>query len=134
MPTNAIASSTSWRREEPLILEFSWIIATFSNTDSSSIACSVWNVRRTPQRARRKWVIASRSSPNAATLPATGLTNPLSTLKNVVLPAPLGPIRPHVPLSNVTLMLVERRHSAEADRQIGDLDHGSPPPGPRSGP
>ena len=90
---------------DPLILEFSWIIATLSNTDNSSIACSVWNVRRTPQRARRKCVIARRSSPNADTLPATGLTNPLSTLKNVVLPAPLGPIRPHVPLSNVTLIL-----------------------------
>ena len=54
IPTKAIASSTSWRRVDPLILEFSWIIATLSNTDSSSIACSVWNVRRTPQRARRK--------------------------------------------------------------------------------
>jgi hypothetical protein len=42
-------------------LECSWIIATLSYTDSSSIACSVWNVRRTPQRARRKWAIASRS-------------------------------------------------------------------------
>ena len=89
----------------PLSLECSWIIATLSNTDSSSIACSVWNVRRTPHRARRKCAIDSRSSPNAVTLPPTGLTNPLSTLKNVVLPAPLGPISPHVPLSNLTLIL-----------------------------
>ena len=33
--------------------ECSWIIATLSNTDSCSIAFSVWNVRRSPQRARR---------------------------------------------------------------------------------
>ena len=33
--------------------ECSWIIATLSNTDSCSIAISVWNVRRSPQRARR---------------------------------------------------------------------------------
>ena len=33
--------------------ECSWIIAMLSNTDSCSIAISVWNVRRSPQRARR---------------------------------------------------------------------------------
>ena len=46
----------------------------------------------------------SRSSPNARTTPAIGRTNPLSTLKNVVLPAPFGPIRPHVPAENVTVI------------------------------
>ena len=37
-------------------------------------------------------------------LPADGCTKPLSTLKKVVLPAPLGPTRPHTPAgsSNVT--------------------------------
>ena len=35
---------------------------------------------------------------------AAGRTNPLSTLKNVVLPAPFGPIRPHAPSGNVTVM------------------------------
>ena len=44
------------------------------------------------------------SSPKATTLPASGLTKPLSTLKKVVLPAPFGPMRPHVPASNVTVM------------------------------
>ena len=68
------------------------------------MACSVWNVRRTPQRARRKWAIASRSVPNARTVPVAGRTKPLSTLKNVVLPAPFGPMSPQVPCSNVRLM------------------------------
>ncbi len=35
--------------------------------------------------------------------PPAGLTKPLSTLKNVVLPAPFGPIRPHVPPGKTTL-------------------------------
>ena len=46
----------------------------------------------------------SRSSPKACTDPAAGFTNPLRTLKKVVLPAPLGPINPHVPAGNVTVM------------------------------
>ena len=33
-------------------------------------------------------------------MPEAGRTNPDSTLKNVVLPAPFGPIRPQVPFSN----------------------------------
>ena len=37
-------------------------------------------------------------------MPPDGLTKPLITLKKVVLPAPLGPISPHVPSGNVTLM------------------------------
>ena len=36
--------------------------------------------------------------------PVAGATNPLSTLKNVVLPAPFGPIRPQVPSTNETVM------------------------------
>ena len=90
-------------RADRSAFECSWTIATLSKTDSSSIACSVWNVRRTPQRARRKCAIFSRSR-RTRDVPAAGLTNPLSTLKNVVLPAPLGPIRPHVPSSNLTLI------------------------------
>src|SRR5260370_26347591 len=68
------------------------------------MACSVWKVRRTPHRARRKCVSFSRSSPNARTVPEAGRTNPDKTLKNVVLPAPLGPMSPQVPLSKVRLM------------------------------
>ena len=37
-------------------------------------------------------------------MPAAGLTKPLITLKNVVFPAPFGPIRPQVPLSKTTEM------------------------------
>ena len=49
---------------------------------------------------------ASRAGPRRrpCTRPAAGSTKPLSTLKNVVLPAPLGPISPQVPAGKVTVM------------------------------
>src|SRR6185437_10519144 len=103
-PTNSIAESTSGRRVARFAPECSWIIATLSKTDSCSIAISVWNVRRSPQRARRKSAILRRFSPKAVIVPPAGLTKPLITLKKVVLPAPLGPIRPQVPLSKTTEM------------------------------
>ena len=67
----------------------------------------------------------SRAGPRRTrcTLPADGRTNPLRTLKNVVLPAPLGPISPHVPLSKRDVHPVQRGDAAEADGQVGDLDH-----------
>src|SRR4051794_18345911 len=104
-PTKLSAPRTSSRRDARLPWrECSCASATFAATLSSSIACSVWNVRRRPQRARRKCGIARRSSPNAVTRPDAGATNPDRTLKNVVLPAPFGPISPHVPVSNRTVM------------------------------
>src|SRR5712692_989999 len=45
----------------------------------------------------------SRSVPKARAVPASGDVNPLNTLKNVVLPAPFGPINPQVPVGNSTL-------------------------------
>ena len=68
------------------------------------MACSVWNVRRRPHRDRLKSGMASRSSPKAEMLPSNGLTKPLSTLKNVVLPAPFGPISPQVAASKVNVI------------------------------
>src|SRR5271165_947863 len=69
------------------------------------MACSVWNVRRIPHRARRKCGIASRSVPKARTVPDAGRTKPDRTLKKVVLPAPFGPMRPQVPCSKTRSML-----------------------------
>ena len=69
--------------------------------------------------------IESRSSPNALTLPEAGRTKPERTLKNVVLPAPLGPISPQVPRLERDAHAVQRRDAAEADGEPGDLDHGA---------
>ena len=65
----------------------------------------------------------SRFSPNARIDPAAGLTKPLRTLKNVVLPAPFGPIRPQVPPGKTTLMSSIGVTPGEADGQALDLDH-----------
>ena len=103
-PTKASASDTSCFRDERDPPVCSCTIATLSKTDSFLIACSCWNVLRTPHRERLKSAMRSRSSPNARTVPAAGDTNPLSTLKNVVFPAPFGPIRPQVPPGKTTVI------------------------------
>ena len=69
---------------------------------------------------------------NARTAPVAGDTKPLSTLKNVVLPAPFGPIRPQVPCGNDDGHVVERYDASEADCQPLDLDHGPRPIAPAS--
>ena len=57
-----------------------------------------------PARAPEVGHRAACSRRSALIVPAAGLTKPLSTLKNVVLPAPFGPISPHVPPGKTTLM------------------------------
>src|SRR5439155_7180375 len=53
-----------------------------------------WNVRASPRRARWWALRPETSSPSISTLPAVGSCKPVMTLNNVVLPAPLGPMRP----------------------------------------
>ena len=75
--------------------ECSWIIATLSKIDSCSTAIS--RLERRAQPPARPPVVGHLQEVLAeapVTAPAAGRTNPLSTLKNVVLPAPFGPIRP----------------------------------------
>ena len=52
-PTNEIGAEHVLAPGGAAHLACSCTIATLSYTDSSSMACSVWNVRRTPHRARR---------------------------------------------------------------------------------
>src|SRR5215207_352629 len=51
-----------------------------------------WNVRTIPRAAILCDATPSIDSPSNDQLPASGLSNPVTRLKNVVLPAPLGPI------------------------------------------
>src|SRR5579884_2837220 len=55
-----------------------------------------WKVRSRPQRARRKGGTPSRLRPASRTSPRSGRSSPLIRLTSVVLPAPLGPIRPRI--------------------------------------
>ena len=65
----------------------------FSITFMRERALVSWNVRTIPSRATLKAGMPARSRPLNSQEPVSGLSNPVSRLKNVVLPAPLGPIR-----------------------------------------
>ena len=52
-----------------------------------------WNVRASPIAARRCGLTPVMSLPSRKTVPDVTLYSPVITLKNVVLPAPFGPIR-----------------------------------------
>jgi hypothetical protein len=52
-----------------------------------------WNVRPTPICARLCAPRRVMSRPSKTKLPAVGLIRPLTMLKNVVFPAPFGPMR-----------------------------------------
>ncbi len=53
-----------------------------------------WNVRPSPRRARRYRGYREMSVPSNMTLPWSGCSMPSRQLKNVVLPAPFGPMSP----------------------------------------
>src|SRR5690349_2096193 len=66
----------------------------FSSTVSLESTLVSWKVRTMPSRATRKAGMPRRLRPLNDQSPPSGRSNPVSRLKNVVLPAPLGPIRP----------------------------------------
>jgi len=53
-----------------------------------------WKVRATPRATIALGRRPTRLAPSNVMLPPSGRMSPVTTLKNVVLPAPLGPIRP----------------------------------------
>ena len=67
---------------------------TFSRTVSDPKASRRWKVRPMPIRERRCTGVRVTALPLNRTAPLVGRCSPLITLKQVVLPAPLGPIRP----------------------------------------
>src|SRR5215210_8111078 len=67
--------------------------STFSPALMVSKSLMFWKVRPMPICARRCALKLVTSRPPKTKLPAVGSKRPLTMLKNVVLPAPLGPIR-----------------------------------------
>ncbi len=66
-----------------------------SRIDSSANSSACWKVRPKPAEMRFHGASPRRSASPILRAPAAfGLTKPLSTLSSVVLPEPLGPIRP----------------------------------------
>ena len=80
----------------------SWATRTFSRTVSEPNASSRWKVRPIPRLARRCTGIRVTLRPSKRTLPWVGRCSPVITLKQVVLPAPLGPIRPVIRPASAT--------------------------------
>ena len=64
----------------------------FSRTESSGKTSVIWKVRAMPRQTRRAGSSCVMSSSSNTMRPAVGVRKPLIRLKNVVLPAPLGPI------------------------------------------
>ena len=72
-----------------------WLIstmATFSATVMEGKVAVIWKVRPTPRRQICAGLRPTSSSPASFTLPLSGRIWPFSMLKQVLLPAPLGPI------------------------------------------
>lgn len=63
-----------------------------SSTLAMSNSAVVWKVRATPRRATSSVRSAVTSRPSSVMVPDVGRCVPLMRLKNVVLPAPLGPM------------------------------------------
>ena len=61
-----------------------------------------WKVRAMPSRARRYVGYRVRSRPSKVTVPPSGFSMPSRQLKNVVLPAPFGPMSPTISRSSTS--------------------------------
>ncbi len=73
-----------------------------------------WNVRPMPRCVNACGGLPVMSSPLNCTRPAVGLYTPVSMLKNVVLPAPFGPMSETIePLGNDEVDVVDRDEPAE---------------------
>ncbi len=64
----------------------------FSSTDSRARDFVSWNVRTIPRRATLWAGMPATDAPSNVQVPSSGSSKPVSRLKNVVLPAPLGPM------------------------------------------
>ena len=69
---------------------------TFSATLMSSNVTGTWKLRAMPRRACCSGVARVTSWPLNRMVPEVGVRSPATQLKKVLLPAPLGPIRPTI--------------------------------------
>ena len=69
---------------------------TLSSKDRRAKARTTWKVRPTPALQTANGGSPTSSRPSSLTLPGLGTMKPLSALKSVVLPAPLGPMMPRI--------------------------------------
>src|SRR6185295_6196737 len=91
--------------------------STLSSAESARKTSVFWNVRPTPAWAMRCGLSCVSSIPAKVNRPRWGRYRPVRTLKTVVFPAPLGPIRPKIspsPTSKPTPLSAARPPKAMA--------------------
>src|SRR5581483_9573206 len=95
-----------------------WVATSmFSSTLSRKNSRVIWNVRPTPSANTRSGVARVIDSPSKRISPPLQRSYPVITLNSVVLPEPLGPIRPAIdPLAT------DSEQSFRAWRPPNDLD------------
>ncbi len=89
MPMQMAGKSRSW-------LQAGWASIRFSSTVSSEKRRMFWKVRAMPARTRSWGLALEMSWPMKVIEPSSSMYMPVSRLKKVVLPAPLGPIRERI--------------------------------------
>ena len=95
-----------WRRKAPTM--------TFSTTVMSSNVTGTWKVRAMPSLAWASGLARVTSWSRKRIVPAVGSASPARQLKKVLLPAPLGPIRPTIsPSRHVEVGAIHRAEGAE---------------------
>ena len=88
-------------------------------------------MRDSPRRARGAGPAFVTSWPSIDTRPDLGASSPLTTLNNVVLPAPFGPISPVTPAwATVEGDVAEDLGPTEGHADLRDLKNGHRPPPP----
>ncbi len=97
--TRSVSAPTSMRPRRPHVLRISPATWMLSRTVREVKSSSRWYVRARPRRARAAGPALVTSCPSMRTRPDRGSSSPLTTLNSVVLPAPLGPMRPVTPPS-----------------------------------
>jgi len=68
------------------------VVRMLSATESSGKTSVTWKARAIPRATRRSGESAVPSRPSNRIAPVVGANRPLARLKNVVLPAPFGPM------------------------------------------
>ena len=88
----------------------------FSITDRRARALVSWNVRTMPRRAILWAATPLMSAPSNVQSPCRALSKPVSRLKNVVLPAPFGPISAVIAVAlDLDVLDVDRDEATERD-------------------
>src|SRR3954463_11686569 len=88
----------------------------FCSTVRRESALVSWNVRTTPSRATWCGLSLPSGRPSKDQVPVFGWSKPVSRLNSVVLPAPLGPIRPVMPPRCTSRWSTETAVSPPKDR------------------